>query len=75
MSIFVDLISSVYDPIDGCDRNNHPQFRYRPYRRGRLRCSVCGARIKPRIAILDNIYDSSPIVRALQDNPLKTGER
>jgi len=58
-----------------CDRKYHPfVWTYRVYRRGKNRCSYCGAKIgkrelvrdSPREQLVDSIYYTSPMFDMLK---------
>lgn len=58
-----------------CDRKYHPfVYTYRRYRRGKNRCSYCGAKIgkrklvrdSPREQLVDNIFSPNPLFTFLK---------
>ncbi len=60
-----------------CNRKHHPDkitFKYRRYRRGKNRCSYCGAKIGKikcrrysyKEELTDNLFTSSPLLDLLK---------
>lgn len=83
MKTFSDLVYSAFNKkywhniSEYCNRKHHARswnFNYRPYRRGKNRCIVCGAKIgkikcerrSNRQYLVDNIYTSSPLLDILR---------
>ena len=81
MTIIKNLLSMTltkkywHNVSEVCDTKRHPTyFHYRRYRKGKNRCSYCGAKIGKikckrssfQSRLIDNIFSPSPILRLLQ---------
>ena len=51
---------------DGCDGIKHPEFNYRPYRRGSWRCSMCGGKRSLLSKLEDVMYSPGKLIHLHQ---------